>query len=363
MHCQEVWKLPGTKRSVRRHGCSHEYSYQRLSRCDTLWNSTSAERSQKYCYVPLESTKPLLYWPGLLLWGSRGERTSDVLSEQTLGFSEERANVLGYGEKPQKAGAVLGQMPRSSSEFEKLFRQHVQARTDRGKDPARKVSLSCKTARNRSLAPLEKLRFRLLVLLIQVGRLTRGPSKRVCRAVALSETKLGSMQFRAVIFLAFLVAVSHAFSPAAVHLAPRSASASAFTASARPSLLLGNRLASNAGVMHGRDRSTGLRMAVSLPADKPLKVGICGENTFCLDMVWRALRPNVVISDFVFSQEPPALSAKRLLEYSRRGVRANNSCLVSPHLFKFACKVTGADAFLQKTHQCLEGQKLSAHSF
>ena len=101
-----------------------------------------------------------------------------------------------------------------------------------------------------------------------------------------------SMKIRALLFLTFLVAVSHAFSPAAIHLAPRSASASAFTASHRPSPLLGSRHVSNGGLMYGRDRATGLRMAVSLPAGKPLKVGICGENSFLLCSAWNHLWPH-----------------------------------------------------------------------
>jgi hypothetical protein len=115
-----------------------------------------------------------------------------------------------------------------------------------------------------------------------LGVLKKTQRTQIQKAFSTALKKLEGMQIRALIFLAFLVAAAHAFSPAAIHLAPRAASASAFTASHRPSPILGSRHVSNAGFLHGRDRATGLRMAVSLPADKPLKVGICGEKPFSL---------------------------------------------------------------------------------
>lgn len=85
------------------------------------------------------------------------------------------------------------------------------------------------------------------------------------------------MRVQQVALLLACLAVAHGFMPSAMHLSPRSSSATAFSSSLRPAL---GRFSPLSTTLRTSQRQTlsSLRMAVSLPADKPLKVGICGRS-------------------------------------------------------------------------------------
>lgn len=84
---------------------------------------------------------------------------------------------------------------------------------------------------------------------------------------------------KVIVLLLAMAAVSQAFSPASLPLMGRSASSKAFSTP----MAYGNSLRSRISAARAPARGatiTSPRMAVSLPADKPLKVGICGELVF-----------------------------------------------------------------------------------
>lgn len=81
------------------------------------------------------------------------------------------------------------------------------------------------------------------------------------------------------VLLLAMAAVAQAFSPASLPLMGRSASSKAFSTP----IAYGNSLRSRISAARAPARGatiTSARMAVSLPADKPLKVGICGERKY-----------------------------------------------------------------------------------